>query len=252
MYRGDLRALAEETAETVQTASRLGNRYLESTLRAAFRIRHLARDEPHRAHADLDLAASTLPPTETAFYSPHWFVLWGRGETALYTNEPAAANELMTAHRKVMARSLLLHIALIRCEYRHLQGRIKLALAAATDDAATRRRLVRETRALARSLARESMPMGAWSAALLRAGAAHLAGDRDAAEHALRAAVALLDRGETQLFAMAARRQLGVLTAGDAGAALIHTADEWMRGEGCVQPARIAAMLVPGWPYPAH
>jgi ATP/maltotriose-dependent transcriptional regulator MalT len=247
MYHGDLRELAEETAETVQTAARLGNRYVESTLRAALRIRHLARDEPARARADLELAAATLPPVDTAFYSPHWVVLWGRCETALYAGDAAAGHALLAAHERIMAKSLLLYVAPIRCEYRHLEGRLGLAMAANMTSGPARTRLLRRTRALARSLAREPMPMGAWAAALLRAGVANVSGDRDATLRQLRESIDLLERGHTRLFAMAARRRLGTTLRGEEGESMIRSADGWMSGEGCTRPDRMAAMLVPGW-----
>jgi hypothetical protein len=49
-------------------------------------------------------------------------------------------------------------------------------------------------------------------------------------------------------FLAIARRKKGELLGGDEGRALIASADAWMAGEGIVDPARLAATFVPGFP----
>jgi hypothetical protein len=51
-----------------------------------------------------------------------------------------------------------------------------------------------------------------------------------------------------RLYAAAARRRLGRLIGGDAGKALLVEADTWMASQGIKNPARMTAMLAPGFP----
>jgi 1,2-phenylacetyl-CoA epoxidase PaaB subunit len=44
-----------------------------------------------------------------------------------------------------------------------------------------------------------------------------------------------------------ARRQLGLLVAGDEGAALVAAADAFMRAQAVRDPGRVAATLAPGF-----
>jgi hypothetical protein len=63
----------------------------------------------------------------------------------------------------------------------------------------------------------------------------------------LREAASGFDAADMALYAAAARRTLGKLVAGDEGRALVENAEEWMRSESIKNPARMAAMLTPGF-----
>jgi hypothetical protein len=89
------------------------------------------------------------------------------------------------------------------------------------------------------------MPFCRPTAALLRAGASAIAGDRAAAITDLQAALPAFERAGMALQAAAARRALG-LQLGDEGKALIAEADAWLTGRGVRNPARLTAMLAPG------
>jgi hypothetical protein len=64
----------------------------------------------------------------------------------------------------------------------------------------------------------------------------------------MRVAAEQLDAIEMRLYAAAARRRLGQLLGGDEGRGMIVQADVWMTGQGIKNPARMTAMLVPGFP----
>jgi hypothetical protein len=118
---------------------------------------------------------------------------------------------------------------------------VALAAAAQQDDY----RLVDVARHDARKLWREG---AAWAQALsrlLQAGAARRRGEDAAA--VLRDAAARCDAVQMGLYAAAARWQLGWLESGGAGAALATEAAEWMRRQRVANPARMAALLVPGF-----
>jgi len=250
LYRGDLRALAREVSEHVRSAARSGNRFLEVTFRLAFRLCHLSLDDVESARTDLEDALAVWAADRNAFQVQHWYALWGRCENALYVDEPEVAERELEECQRPLVGSMLLRVARLRCEYRHLQGRVALARAVRAEDAKERRRLCQHVLKQALLLSREQIPLGELFARLLRAGAARLGDTREQAIAELRAAVERLEETETRLYAAAARRQLG-RTLGDAeGSALIDQADTWMNKQGVLRPDRLSAMLVPGWSHP--
>jgi len=247
---GDLVVLAGEVSENIRSAARSGNRFLEVSLRSSFSFLHLVADDPEAARADLEGALAIWSDQTQSFQVQHLYALWGRCEAALYVADPAAAQRELDLVETLLARSLLLRVAKIRCEDRFLRGRIAVAGAASAHDANERRRLLGLARKHARKLARQRLPFARLLAPLLVAGIAHLESDRERTISVLHDAIERLDATETGLYAAAARRQLG-RTLGDAeGQALIDHTDTWMREQRVVRPDRLAAVLVPGWPHP--
>ena len=90
------------------------------------------------------------------------------------------------------------------------------------------------------------MPWTDAIAALAGAMIAHASGDDVDAEHTLRRAVVLADSVDMALHAAAARHRLGLLLDGEAGAAMVKSAEEAMRTRGVRVPERYAQMLLPG------
>jgi len=84
-------------------------------------------------------------------------------------------------------------------------------------------------------------------AKLLRAGIVSVQGQVDRAAAHLRDAASGFDAADMALYAAATRRTLGKLVAGDEGRALVEQADAWMRSETVKNPARMTAMLAPGF-----
>ena len=73
-------------------------------------------------------------------------------------------------------------------------------------------------------------------------------GQPDAARVRMGEAAALFQAQEMGLHAAVARRRQGVLLGGDEGRALVAEADAWMAGQQVRNPARLAAVLAPGFP----
>ena len=140
---------------------------------------------------------------------------------------------------------MLLMVQLTRLEATHLRARTALALS---------RRRPSERKALCRAVEQDAGRMRkehmAWSdplASLLRAGVAATQGDAGLAELSLREAVKGLESADMALYAAAARWQRGRIIGGDEGKSLVAAAETWMRDQGIVSPARMAAMLAPGF-----
>jgi tRNA A-37 threonylcarbamoyl transferase component Bud32/tetratricopeptide (TPR) repeat protein len=250
LYHGDLLTLREEVSEHVRSAERSGNLLLNVNLRTGLRIRHLLDDDPEAAEVDLRESIDSWLPEEVSFQVQHWYAFWGRCELALYTGEVETALVDLDETRRRFERSLLSRVARLRCEYRHVWGRLLLARAAKTTSGAERGEDVRVVRGLAQKLEGEGLPMAQFMAGLLRASAAHVLGDDAEAVDALRHEVVRLDESQTMLYAAAAKFRLGTLLYGDEGAEFIRTAEEWMTGQGIQRPDRMTAMLIPGWMYP--
>jgi hypothetical protein len=73
---------------------------------------------------------------------------------------------------------------------------------------------------------------------------------RETTDHAislLREAISGFDAADRALYAAASRRCLGILLGGDEGRDLVRAADAWMTSESIKNPARMTAMLAPGF-----
>jgi hypothetical protein len=95
----------------------------------------------------------------------------------------------------------------------------------------------------------ETLGMG-WStpmAKLLKAGVAATGSNDSRAAVLLEEAVQGFEAADMALYAAAARRCLGTVLKGDEGAALTRDADAWMTGHTVKDPARLTAMLAPGF-----
>ena len=75
-------------------------------------------------------------------------------------------------------------------------------------------------------------------------------GHVDRAVSLLPEAISGFDAADMALYAAASRRCLGTLLGGDEGRALVQTSDAWMTSESIKNPARMTAMLAPGFGRP--
>jgi hypothetical protein len=179
------------------------------------------------------------------FSLQHFHALLIHTQIDLYTGQGLPAWQRITSQWPDLARSLLLSVQVIRAWMRYLRGSGALAAAAGTT---RNRHLWREAARDARRLRRERMPWAEALAQLLEAGVAGVRGDRTGAVRRLAAAAAALEGVELGVFAAAARRRRGELLGGDEGRVLLAHADAWMQERHIADPARITAMVAPGFP----
>jgi hypothetical protein len=99
----------------------------------------------------------------------------------------------------------------------------------------------------ARAIRGQRMPWSDPLVPLVHAGIEAVRGHRDGAVHRLRAAIAGFEAADMALHAAASRRVLGKLLGGDDGRALVEGAEAWMRSETVKNPAKMTAMLAPGF-----
>jgi hypothetical protein len=92
------------------------------------------------------------------------------------------------------------------------------------------------------------MPWSDPLARLLTAGIAMQRGDRPTAVAQLQLAVSGFEAAEMGMYATAARRRLGQVLGGEQGRGFIESATAAMSSRHVQNPARLTAMLAPGFP----
>jgi hypothetical protein len=244
---GELAELSRQVPGWIREAERRGDQYASVTFRVRLPIVWLARDEVARAEEDVEGAISSWRPMEKGFNTQHYWAMLGRGDVALYSGQLQAGADKLAVSLPGIERSKLFRLPIVRVLTGHLAGRLALARAVASPDETARRALLSEARTWASQLARDSIPVGGLLAQLLFATLAHLEGRPEDAILRLRQVTHALEASDTRLHAAAVRRRLGEALGGDEGRALIAQADVWYAAQSVKNPARMTAMLLPGW-----
>jgi eukaryotic-like serine/threonine-protein kinase len=219
-----------------------GNRYLAAQLRTGQPvIAWLAMDQPETArwHA----TESMREWSRAGFHIQHANDISAHTFIDLYVSDTAAAVRRVEDQWKAIERSFMLRLYLIRVVMFELRGRVFLAHAAKVSDASERRRLVALALKDARRLEREETLFGRGFARSIRAGAAAVQGDRERAVAILESAIKDFEAEHSLLRAACSKRALGALRGGSEGERLVKEADDWMKSEGIVDPARLATIF---------
>jgi hypothetical protein len=179
----------------------------------------------------------------------HYWYLLSVVNADLYAGEGASALARIDRDREQVRRALLLRTQVARIEFADFEARGALCAATSSRGEERARHLARAERCR-RRLLREDLATAHASAALVAAALAALAADSRADERVLaqmRAAAQACDAAAEPLRAIVIRGYLGERLGGDAGATLVRAAEERMAAEGVAEPARMSAMLVPGF-----
>jgi tetratricopeptide (TPR) repeat protein len=234
-----------------EEAQQRGNLYAVYSLRLTYGVlAGLAADDVEAARKEVREASARW--SRQGFQLQHYWALLAETFTDLYTGDGHAARERIAAGWFQMKRSLLLRIQVIRGQMRFMRAFAALAAAAQSGPATVAgRSLLRSAERAARRIAGENAAWCQPMALLVRAGVAAARGHANAAVAILDEAARAFDGAEMAMWAAAARRQRGDLVGGEEGLALVRAADAFMSGEGIKNPARIAAMLAPGFGQPA-
>ena len=191
----------------------------------------------------LDRAAEQLP--KTRFILQTYFHMLAAVQLDLYRGRAEAALRTMERGWGPLRWSLLLRVGVIRILALELRGRVLLAAATQATGKERERRL-RRMEALATQLPREGSACSAGYAALLRAGAQALRGDKQQAQRLAEAAESAFDRASMKVHVAASRWLHGACVGGAEGAALVDGARGAMAAAGIRRPDRFMAMLAPG------
>jgi hypothetical protein len=246
-FMGDLRELRRRHARMLSGAEQRGDLFTTVQLRVTVSaVLSLAADDPETARR---LGREALSKwTQNRFVVQTWQVMRSEAEIALYEGDGAAAYGRLEQDARTLKKSFLLpRHQYMRTMTAFVRGRAAIACVASVGAAPERRSArLAEARRLARRLEHEGMTWIAPLAAILTAGIANAEGDRAQAATSLRAAIELAEAADMSLYAAAARHQLGLALGGEEGAKLLAKAEDAMRAQEIVAPARFAAMLVPG------
>jgi hypothetical protein len=249
LYQGEFPEVARRLSVALAAARDRGNLYLEAELRTRqMSLVLLAADDP--GEADRQSREVMERWWHGGFTRQHYSHVLGRGITALYRGDAAAAWRVVVENGPLIRRKLLLHLQVVRIEMAYLRGRSALAMAASVGSdrrgAAALRRFLSVARREARRLAREKMPWADGFSSLLRAGVVSLESDAREAERRLTDAVGIFDRADMKLYAAGARRRLGEVR-GEHGGGLLREAEEWMTAQGIRNPRSMTRMIAPGF-----
>jgi hypothetical protein len=187
--------------------------------------------------------------SQRTYQLEHYWYLLSSVNADIYAGEGTHALELVDRDRERVRRSLLLRTQIARIEFADFEGRAALCAAVNSRGDERGRHLARAERCR-RRLAREDLATAHASAALIAAGISAIQASDPADERVLsqmRAAAQACDVAAEPLRAAVIRGYLGQRLGGDAGANLMHAAEERLLGEGVIEPARMSAMLVPGF-----
>jgi len=244
---GELRELARSIPMYVEDAEARGDRFTTTSFRnGCMNIAWLLRDDPDgAAEAVREALAPWSPDT---FLLQHYEGLYADTHILLYRGDGAAAWRRVEQDWPALRRSMLLQIQQLKLEALFFRGRAALAAAVSGGEGVPpARTLLAEATRLAGRIESERM---AWSdplARVLRAGVAHLSGDRAGAIVGLDGAVAALDGQQMRLYAAAARWMRGHLLGGSEGGTAVQLADDWFASESVQNPAAMAACFAPGF-----
>jgi len=243
---GELPRMHEHFHEAIRDARALGDLYGGTTLRGAFGFPvYLRGDSIDEAYWQVDDAMSLWSVDQ--FSLQHCNALAARVQIDLYAGAPDRAAERIEAEWRSLRRSLLLRTVAIRVVVGSLRGRVALAQAAASDDPARLKRLLRRADATARALQREDARYARTIGLAVAAGVASARGKRDAAIAMLERAADEFDAVDMKLWAACARRAIGTLRPGADGERLVQDSEDRLRRAGVARPDRWARMCLQGF-----
>jgi hypothetical protein len=244
LHLGRFVALREHVTALRRDAVRRGDRFLEVSLARACHAAELADDRPEAARRALDHASAVWSSPTRGLQLQEVLDVLAHIECDLYEGVAGAGDDRADALFRRFERSLVAPVQLVRAMVRGLRGRLYLAR---VEVGRERGRWLDEAARMAGRLEGERVTYATAWAALLRAGIAAQRGARADAIRALREAVAVATEAELTGVAAAAHHRLGALLPGAEGRSHVAEAQAWATREAVANPARMFALLAPGF-----
>jgi hypothetical protein len=241
---GRLRELCARVPKYLRETTERGDLYGAVNLRVGYaNLRWLVADQADDARREIDEAMGEW--SKQGVHLEHFYELLARANVALYSGRTSEGLDELESRWKPIAGALLFRLQSLRLLMRYIRARLCVAegVKAGAGGAALLARAASDARAIERERMEWSQPV----AELIQAACAHARGDRARAAALLRCAVAGFDRAGMALHATVARARLAELLGGGEGDVLAKEAAAWMVQEGVVAPARMIAMMAPGF-----
>jgi hypothetical protein len=182
--------------------------------------------------------------SQRGYQVPHFLAWMSSINVMLYRGRGADALALVERERRLIERSFLLRIQLIRVIDCDITGRA--ALSAARQAAPSeRRRLLKNAAMSAKALEREGSPWATGLGKLLQVQILVAGGFADEALRALPDAEASLLAADLHLHAAVARRARGRMLGGEQGKAEVRSAEGWIAGQRVARADAMSGMLAP-------
>ncbi len=237
---GNLATLAHEAPENERDALEKGDNYSISTLTLVVPMAHLMRDDAASALGHLEAQSARLTKDFNSF---HLWVMDRTTDAHLYAGESTAAWAFLDSRWKQFKSSSLARARLLHINGLFLRGRAAVAAARETRNG----ELTRIASQAARELRKFTRADAAAYAGLLQAAIARNAGDDGTARLQLEQAVAACATSGLRNFELYARRNLAVITGGDAGRANQAEVDAELEAKGVQRPGRWTRAYAPGF-----
>jgi hypothetical protein len=241
--QGEFRELRADGIRLVRDAEDRGHLFMETDLRLrVIYLTDLMRDAPAEAQEGVHRASAKWPMEKWSFQRYRW--IDSTVQIGLYRDDPTEARELFARHWPSFRRSLLARIPSVWNFM--VFDRDRLALAEVAELPRTHDRMSK-LKHLGRELLKSPDTYAQGWGQLVRAGAANIAGDTEAALRHLEAAEAKFTEAEMGAYRTVTRRRRGELIGGDEGRALIAECDALLEGQGIQNPVAWARMYAPGF-----
>lgn len=238
---GEMTRARARMVELLPRAAERGDLYSTISLRIGLpNLSWLAADEPDEARRQIAQARAAAPLAPFQEYT----AVYAETQVDLYEGAPAAGWARVNTAWPVLRAGFVLRVQGVRIDLVDLRARCALALVAhGAASRGERARLLRVVWRAAWRLDRERAPWTAPMTAALRAGVAWQNADRARAIALLADAAAGFERHDMRAHVAAARLHLAGVGVGET----VDRCAESLRALGIADPARYAAVLLPGF-----
>ncbi len=240
---GEVAELKQRWSVFSRESHERGDLYAATMLNAFYMTMiKLAGNEQVATEPELELTLARSTPR--TFNLQHSAAFESLIHISLYRSDISSAWVRMGSIWPRYEHSMMLRIRMTRIDMLELRARCTLAMAERTLDSEA---LLREAADLATRLEKEGHKWALAHALYVRAGIAACKEDSVRAIECLTSSAKHYDESQMPLRAHLLRYRLGEVQAGPETRALHDQAEQWMRGQGIVSPARWAGMYAPGF-----